>query len=264
MGTPVGPNAGPLYTSMQLTALPPARHARARAVHEREYDLGEGKVFVLDAADDIGELPARLRKLVPPRMLELCQGFPGSFAKLASGVTTPAFAEWLESAGDASARIAVYDVRRGMPKKAFLELDFGERATAGGMLPWTVLVDALTGAPSGCPAPLAEVYDRIGGLATQYGASGTLISPPDAKPLDELGDSVAHLFDERLGAELTRGEARAWIPWYECDGDYLCYQADGRSRWFGFEWVEKRELVSTESCIEALFRALLAKENFHG
>lgn len=234
-------------------------------MRRERYDLGPGSVHVLESPDEVGALPQRLRALVPPRMIELWRELPRSFEELAEGATIAALASWLREAAASRASVRVYDPKPpGMPPRAFLELGFGLRPTAGGDLPWSVLVDCRTGTPPLCPPALAEVYERLGGLVTQYGASGTLVPPSEVVPLAAKAREAPHLFDPALGGELTLEEARGWCPWFEADGDYLCYRGDGMSRWFGFEWGNAGELVPTGECVEELFRCLGEKRYFHG
>lgn len=228
------------------------------------WDLGPGTVYVLEAPAESASLKPALRKLISPRALELFGGFPASFEALAARTSNATWAAWLREAATSRASIAVYDLRpgAGMPSKAWLELDFRRRDTD--RVPWRVLVDGQTGAPPHCPSALAEIYEAIGGVATQYGASGTLIPPDEVRPLSEMGGEVDHLFDSAHGAALTRAEGREWYAYYETSGDYLCYRRDGLSRWFGFESVSADALKPTEHFVEEFLSTLLARTWLQG
>jgi hypothetical protein len=225
-----------------------------------DFELGEGKVYALESVRELSELRPRLRKLVPPQMVRLAEGFPGTFRDLAGQMSSKSVAAWLRAAAKSRAAIVAYDPIDFAPK-AFLELDFGLRPTAGGDLPWIVLVDCVTGAPERCPAALRAIYASLGGIQTQYGASGTLISPSEVRPLSKLRPEAPHLFEmDLIGAGVRPAD---WFAYFECDGDYLCYRADGRSRWFGMEWGSSSRLISTRRCVDDLFESLRAKRYFN-
>lgn len=233
-------------------------------VRVRDYDLGDGKVYVLDAPSEVDQIPRRLRELVPARMLDVFARFPGSLLEPAARTRIRPFSAWLRQAAASRPSIAVYDPADNFPARAFLALDFGPRSTAGGELPWIVLLDLAAGGPRRRPPALAEVHGVIGGLVLQYGGSGTLISPPEIGTLAKLPRATRDwLFGDDATAR-ARVDPKGWRPWLECDGDYLCYRADGRSRWFGHEWGAPTKMMSTRRCLEDLFTVLLAKREFSG
>lgn len=79
----------------------------------------------------------------------------------------------------------MYLPTRYIAPKALLSIDFGPAAHPGGISDWYVLIDCAGAASGGATSPpaLGAVHDAIGGLWTQYGASGHLLSPAEVKPL---------------------------------------------------------------------------------
>lgn len=239
---------------------------------DSRYCTIDGPIYVIDDPSELRQLEPRLRKLVPKRLSDLACAFPTSILSLAEQVKSPALSTWLRQAAKSRASITVYDPLTGtgaMPK-AFLEFDFGLRPSRGGLSRWLVLVDGEVGVAPHCPPALAEVYRGLGGIQTQYGASGYLIDPRTVRSLAKMGGEVDHLLAPNLCARtrprglMGRVDPKIWYAYFAADGDYLCYRRrDGRSRWFGLEHaVGPQPLVSTRSCVEKLFHALIAKERF--
>jgi hypothetical protein len=233
-----------------------------RSVRRVPDALSDGYVLYPDSVAELQTLRPRLRRLVGPALMDLWRGFPDSLLALRGRIRSRAVGRWLAAAAQSRAALAIYDVPKGAgaPARAFLELDFGERPTPGGPMPWVVLVDGLVGRPRACPPALADVYSTLGGIATQHGASGFLAPPAEVRSL------VALAREGRLGFGIDEWpeSLRGWFAYFDCDGDHLCFRADGKSRWFGIEWSPSTRLVSTRTMVDRLFETLLACEYFHG
>jgi hypothetical protein len=227
---------------------------------DHEYTAyGNCTIYTLDAAHEMENLGDTLKAIVPARMLTVLDGFPGSMILLAENVTIPKFSEWLRSTTESQPSIVIYEPAERFGPDAYLTLDFGP---AGSKYPWTVWLDFQTGLPEHCPRPLAEVYRTVGGISHWYGESSSVISPGDVQQLTSLFPDYENLclFDPESDID-----PHDWRPWYECDGDYLCYHADGTSRWLGVnEHTPPAGAMSTHRCVTDLFAALLAKRRFNG
>jgi Leucine-rich repeat (LRR) protein len=230
------------------------------AEHREDTAVDDGEIYYLDTPHELGNLDERLQGLVSARMLDVLSGFPASVSSLAEATVIPSLSAWLRSAARSRGSIAVYDSTNYFPAKAFFEFDFGVTMSTRGRRPWKVLVDFETGRPEHCPPSLAEVYQMLGGIQIQYGASGTLISPREAKPISLTLPDAEELF--YFDADTV--DPDEWWPWFECDGDYLCYHPSGESRWFGSEWGAPTNPMSTDRCVEDLFWVLLANKSFNG
>lgn len=233
-------------------------------VRSQPWDLGPGLVLSLANIEDLDQLSQR--DLVPTHMRELFANAPSALVALADRADIAGYAQWLRSAATSTISIEIYDLPpgAGMPSAALLTFDFGTYTTPHGSFPWRLAATCTVGAPSQCPAGLAEVWNTLGGIYEQYGGSGYLLDPESARPLASMGDEVEHLLAEDGDPVMSRQEARAWTPYFAADGDYLCYGTDGSSRWVGSERGASDEPRETAAYIDALFRCWLNKQHFRG
>lgn len=222
----------------------------SRAMHTRPFDLGDGQVIVVERARELEQLSAGRAALVSERLARLFAGPERELEKIARGAKSKPFARWLGMAARSSITIEIYETR-DFGSSAWLALDFGTRPTAGGELPFHVYATGGGGRmPRDCPPRLAEVLRGIGGLANQIGASGTLISAAELEPAWS-SPYCSHLVDE-----IPKSEAKRLVPFYECDGDVVCYsRGTDRAVWLGNEWGHHGAKTSVGKVIDDLFTA---------
>ena len=229
------------------------------------WELGPGTVHSLRNVTELDQLSPALRDLVPSHMRELFEDSASTLTALADRIDLPSYAQWLRAAANSKTTIEVYDLPpgAGMPSVALLSFDFGTYTNPHGTFPWRLAATCKVGAPPQCPASLAAVWDSLGGIYEQYGGSGYLLEPDGVTSLAEMGDEVEHLLAQDEDSVMSREEARAWTPYFAADGDYLCYRADGASRWLGSEWGTSDKPRDAASFIDALFGSWSEMRSFH-
>jgi hypothetical protein len=231
-------------------------------MEERPYELG-GVVIEIEHDADLRDLPPEQRALLSDRLLTFWRDPRQSLRRAEERATTPSFRSWLRLAADAKQVLEIYLPDEYIEPKALLSFDFGPARHPGGTFDWHVLIDCADAAScSTSPPALREVHDAIGGLWTQYGASGHLLSPVEVKPLSRNpGTSVL----KGMGVDLGRLELDQQCAFFDCDGDLLCFGQDARAFWIGQEWgdPDAPPAMTVDQALDDLFHVLSSKKSFN-
>jgi hypothetical protein len=227
---------------------------------ERAGELG-GVILEIEDDADLRELTAKQRALISDRLLTCWRDPRTSFGRAEKRAPVPSFRSWLRLAAEADRRLEVHVPERYIEPKALLRFDF-EPAKRRAITGWHLLIDCADAADCATsPAALREIHDAIGGLWTQYGASGYLLPPVEVKPLSlNPGRSVLKDMDVDLGdLDLDRQ-----CPFFVSDGDLLCFGPDGRAFWVGGEHGDPGAVgpMTVEQALDDMFHVLLSKRYF--
>lgn len=209
------------------------------AIEQREFDLGEGVVYVVRTIRDLDALPRRLAGLVPPRMRSALDDLARTV--LGDNVDVPGFEDWIRASDVPT--IEVYDTKappRGFGRAAFVRI--GE-----------ALADLST--PSAFPTVpkmLSRIHAAVGGLWHQFGAHTMLLSPDAIAPVAARGFPRWWLED---APPLAR-EAQSFLSFYEDSGTWIgCDRSSSRAVGLGPE-IGDVYSTTVEAVLERLFTGL--------
>lgn len=220
------------------------------------FDLGDGKVIVLERSEELARLTRGRRALVTQAIARIFESPTRELEALATTCGVGALTRWLRRAACAEVTLEIYETR-DFGELARLCFDFGPYdARPARFGSHRVRIDGdSTPPPEHCPSALREVLGAIGGVSRQVGASGTILSPSELSPLAST-PSWAHLLED-----LSDADAQRLVPFCEHDGDALCYEiGTGATRWLGAEWSANDSPRPVDDAIEDLFEGLLRKD----
>ena len=174
-------------------------------MRQKSFSDGGGTVITLGNSRDWAKLKPTHRRLVSSALRAAFEAGPDYFSAAARQVKHPGLARFCAACARAKPKLEIYDTRlRG--RAAFLSLKPGKQRL---LLDFQSPKQVSKGRR--LPRELREVYETVGGIALDFGSSGSLISPAELRTLDEVWARDAEAPDDPTELHLEIGKSLATV-----------------------------------------------------